>query len=225
MKKNKKDTLINSIIFKKYKIFKEIGKGSFGSVYEGENIINKEKVAIKVEEKNSPIHLLEYEANYLSVLRAPGFPKLISYGFNRNYKILIEELLGENFGQIMKIKNYKFNLKDISMMAIQIIDRIEYLHSKGIVHRDIKPENFLLGLNDKTFIYLIDFGISRKYMSSRGRHLKYSLTGKLFGTLRFASYNATRGVEHSRRDDLESIGYMLVFLSGQKLPWQHYDNK
>ena len=225
MKKNKKDTLINSIIFKKYKIFKEIGKGSFGSVYEGENIINKEKVAIKVEEKNSPIHLLEYEANYLSVLRAPGFPKLISYGFNRNYKILIEELLGENFGQIMKIKNYIFNLKDISMMAIQIIDRIEYLHSKGIVHRDIKPENFLLGLNDKTFIYLIDFGISRKYMSSRGRHLKYSLTGKLFGTLRFASYNATRGVEHSRRDDLESIGYMLVFLSGQKLPWQHYDIK
>ena len=99
------------------------------------------------------------------------------------------------------------------MVAIQAIDRIEFIHSKYVIHRDIKPENFLLGKDNKSIIYLIDFGMARKYKSSRtGKHLKYSLTGKLFGTFRYLSYNASRGVEQSRRDDLESIGYMLVFL-------------
>ena len=220
----KKDTLANKIIFKKYKLLNEIGKGSSGYVYSGENIITKTKVAVKLEERLSPDNLLQSEASFLSLLKAPGFPKIISYGINKKYNILIEQLLGENLEQVWAIIN-NFSIKDLAMMAIQIIDRIEYVHSKDIVYRDVKPKNFLLGLNDKTFLYLIDFGISRKYRSSRGKHLKYSLTGKFYGTLKFSSYNATRGVEQSRRDDLESIGYTLVFLSGEKLPWQDYELK
>ena len=220
----KKDTLANKIIFKKYKLLNEIGKGSSGYVYSGENIITKTKVAVKLEERLSPDNLLQSEASFLSLLKAPGFPKIISYGINKKYNILIEQLLGENLEQVWAIIN-NFTIKDLAMMAIQIIDRIEYVHSKDIVYRDVKPKNFLLGLNDKTFLYLIDFGISRKYRSSRGKHLKYSLTGKFYGTLKFSSYNATRGVEQSRRDDLESIGYTLVFLSGEKLPWQDYELK
>ena len=220
----KKDTLANKIIFKKYKLLNEIGKGSSGYVYSGENIITKTKVAVKLEERLSPDNLLQSEASFLSLLKAPGFPKIISYGINKKYNILIEQLLGENLEQVWAIIN-NFTIKDLAMMAIQIIDRIEYVHSKDIVYRDVKPKNFLLGLDDKTFLYLIDFGISRKYRSSRGKHLKYSLTGKFYGTLKFSSYNATRGVEQSRRDDLESIGYTLVFLSGEKLPWQDYELK
>ena len=214
-----KDKLKNSIIFQKYKLLNKIGKGSFGYVYEAENILNNTKVAVKLEEKISRFHLLELEASFLTSLKVAGFPKILGYGLNIKYYILIEELLGENLEEI-KSKIYQLRLKDLAMIAIQIIDRIEYLHSKGIIHRDIKPENFLLGLEDKTFLHLIDFGISKKYRSSRGNHIKYSLTGKLFGTLRFTSYNATRGVQQSRRDDLESIGYMLVYLSGYRLPWE-----
>ena len=214
----------NQIIFKKYKIDSKLGKGSFGFVYLGENIKDKTKVAIKFEEKNIKHHMLEQESYFLSLLKGVGIPEIKSYGYNKRYYILVQELLGENLNQLAKELNMvKFSIKDISMIALQIIDRLEFIHSKNIVHRDIKPENFLLGYENKKLIYLIDFGISRKYRSSRtGKHIKYNLTGKLFGTLRFLSYNATRGVEQSRRDDLESVGYMLVYLSGKSLPWQGY---
>ena len=103
---------------------------------------------------------------------------------------------------------------------------MEYIHSKNVVHRDIKPEHFLLGLENKAIIYLIDFGISRKYRSSKtGKHIQFSLIGQLFGTLQFISYNATRGVEQTRRDDMISVGYVLIHLSGTQLPWEHLSIK
>ena len=218
-----KDELKNKLIFKKYRLIKKIGKGSFGFVYSAENIKDKNmpKVAVKLEEKTRTFHLLEKESNFLLLLNGVGIPKLISYGYNSEYFILIQELLGENLNQLRKsLKIDKFNIKDIAMIALQVIDRMEYIHSKNVVHRDIKPENFLIGLENEAFIYLIDFGISRKYRSSKtGKHIQFSLTGKLFGTLKFLSYNATRGVEQTRRDDMISVGYMLIYLSGTKLPW------
>ena len=218
-----KDELKNKLIFKKYRLIKKIGKGSFGFVYSAENIKDKNmpKVAIKFQEKTRTVNILEKESNFLLLLNGVGIPKLISYGYNSEYFILIQELLGENLNQIRSSLNIdKFNIKDIAMIALQVIDRMEYIHSKNVVHRDIKPENFLIGLKNEAFIYLIDFGISRKYRSSKtGKHIQFSLTGRLFGTIKFLSYNATRGVEQTRRDDMISVGYMLIYLSGTKLPW------
>jgi len=206
------NTLKNRIIFQKYKFIKIIGKGAFGYVFKGINIQNSTDIAIKVEKKSSLFHFLEAECNFLSFLKGYGIPEIKSYGYSNNFYFLIEELLGTNLTQIYNTRK-TLSLKDITMVAIQAIDRIEFIHSKYVIHRDIKPENFLLGKDNKSIIYLIDFGMARKYKSSRtGKHLKYSLTGKLFGTFRYLSYNASRGVEQSRRDDLESIGYMLVFL-------------
>ena len=219
-----KDLLKNKILFKKYQLLSKIGKGSFGFVYSARNLKNNKKVAVKLEDRASKYHLLERESNFLSILKGVGIPEIMSYGLNNKYYIMVQELLGENLGDIMsKLRNSQFNIVDVSMIAIQVLDRIEFVHSKNVVHRDMKPENFLFGLEDKSFLYLIDFGIARKYRSSRtGKHIKYSLTGKLFGTLKFLSYNATRGVQQTRRDDLESIGYMLVYLAGKELPWQKY---
>ena len=224
-----KDELKNKLIFKKYRLIKKIGKGSFGCVYSAENIKDKNmpKVAVKLEKKTSTFHLLETESNFLLLLNGVGIPKLISYGYNFEYFILIQELLGENLNQIRKrLKIDKFNIKDIAMIALQVIDRMEYIHSKKIVHRDIKPQNFLIGLENEAFIYLIDFGISRKYRSSKtGKHIQFSLTGTAIGTIKFLSYNANRGVEQTRRDDMISVGYMLINLSGTKLPWEHLNIK
>ena len=108
------------------------------------------------------------------------------------------------------------------MLGIQMIDLIEWVHSKFILHRDIKPDNFVIGIGDKAHIvYVIDFGLSKKYWSSNtNTHIKFSINKKLTGTARYASVNALRGCEQSRRDDLEAIGYVLMYFLRGALPWQ-----
>ena len=211
-----------NLIFGKYKLTKIIGSGSFGFVYKGINIIDKKGVAVKVEKKDMGFNLLEKESYYLYNLKSIGVPEVVSYGFSGKYNILVQTLLGESLGKIFYKNNYHFPLKDICMFSIQILDRIEYVHSKYIIHRDIKPENFLIGNPDKYMIYIIDFGLSKKYKSSRtNKHVQFRLTKKFTGTARYASLNSIRGSEQSRRDDLEAIGYMLLyFFNGGKLPWQ-----
>ena len=210
------------LFFGKYKITKKIGSGSFGNVYQGINIIDKKKVAIKLERKDVGYNLLQKESYYLYNLKGIGIPEIISYGYSGNYNVLVQGLLGDSLGKIFFKNHNFFPLKDICMFTIQILHRIEYVHSKNLIHRDIKPENFLIGEPDKYMIYIIDFGLSKKYRSSRtNKHIQFKMTKKFTGTARYASINAVRGAEQSRRDDLEAIGYMLMyFLSKGKLPWQ-----
>ena len=106
------------------------------------------------------------------------------------------------------------------MIALQSIDRLEYIHSKFFIHRDIKPGNFVIGRNDPNIIYLIDFEYSHKYKSSRtGKHIRFKKLNLFCGSLGFSSINANGRYEQSRRDDLESLGYMLIFLATGTLPW------
>ena len=216
---SKYNELKNKVLFGKYRLDKIIGKGSFGCVFRGTNIKDNSEVAIKLEIKNLKDHLLELECDFLLLLKGYGIPDVKSYGRSGKFYALVLELLGINLKELKNSKK-NFSLKDLSMLAIQIIDRIEYVHSKYIVHRDIKPENFLLGYKNSSTIYIIDFGISKKYRSSRtGKHIRYSKTGKMFGTIRYCTYNASLGLEQSRRDDLESIGHMLIYLANGDLPW------
>ena len=210
------------LFFGKYRILKRIGCGSFGNVYKGINIIDKKYVAIKVEKKDEGYNLLQKESYYLYNLKGIGVPELISYGYSGKYNVLIQTLLGESLGKIFFKNSKRFSLKDICMFTIQILHRIEFVHSKCLIHRDIKPENFLIGSPDEYMIYIIDFGLSKKYKSSRtNKHIQFKLTKKFTGTARYASINAVRGAEQSRRDDLEAIGYMLMyFFNGGQLPWQ-----
>ena len=212
----------NHLFFGKFKILKRIGCGSFGNVYKGINIIDKKNVAIKVELKEKGYNLLQKESYYLYNLKGLGIPELISYGYSGNYNVLVQTLLGESLGKIFYKNGNFFPLKDICMFTIQILQRIEYVHSKYLIHRDIKPENFLIGDPDKYLIYIIDFGLSKKYKSSRtNKHIQFKLTKKFTGTARYASINAVRGAEQSRRDDLEAVGYMLMyFFKKGRLPWQ-----
>ena len=211
----------NSIIFKKYKIKSKLGEGAFGDVYKGSCIETNELVAIKVERKKILKPLLETEAFFLYSLRGFGIPEVLSFGRLKNYNVLVEPLLDKSLFDIFNENRRRLQLGDICMIGMQIIDRIQWVHSKNIVHRDIKPDNFLIGRKDPNVIYLIDFGLSKKFKSSTtGKHIKFGFTGKLTGTVRFASANALRGGEQSRRDDLESIGYMIIYFMRGKLPWQ-----
>ena len=224
MKNN--DELINKIFFKKYKILKKIGKGSFGMVYLGKAINLDKYVAIKFEPKNQADLILERETYFLYYLRGFGIPEVLTYGQNSKYNILVQTLLGSSINYIFHNYNKKFTMKDCCMLGIQMLDRLEYIHSKYIIHRDVKPDNFLVGYPDISVIYLIDFGLAKKYMSSRtGKHVKFCINKKWSGTSRFASANSLRGVVQSRRDDLESLCYILLYLMKGSLPWDNVYGK
>ena len=214
------------LIFNKYKIKSLIQASGFGLVFQGINVKENIPVAIKLEKKKSAFNILESEAYLLMNLKGYGIPKIITYGYHGLYNVLIEELLGLSIGDIFDSKRKTFNLKDICMIALQCIDRLEYIHSKFVIHRDIKPHNLVIGRSDPQVIYLIDFGLSRKYRSSRtGKHIQYKNIKLCYGSLLYLSINGNGGYEQSRRDDLESLGYMLIFLSTGYVPWLHLHNR
>ena len=216
----------NQLIFNKYKTKKLINQSRFSVVYEGINLKNDESVAIKFEERNKE-HLLEAESFFLLNLKGFGIPKVISFGKNKFYNILIEEFLGPSLYHLWDFTNFTkqsdMKVYNVCMIALQALDRLEYIHSKNIIHRDIKSSNFLIGRNNNEIIYLIDFGFARKYKSSRtGNHIKFSNIRWVFGSTLYCSINANKGYEQSRRDDLESLGYMLVYLALNYLPWSNF---
>jgi len=208
----------------RYEIGKKLGAGCFGEVYKGVNQQTKEEVAVKFEDisSHSGTIQLETEARILDALRKPtqpqGFAQLFWNGKEGDVYCLVMECLGKSLEDRVQGCNGSLNVKTTVLVADQVLRRIEYLHSKGIVHRDIKPENFMWGVREKQHhLYLIDFGLSRKYYDKKHCPEKHSLS--LTGTARYASLNAHRGIEQSRRDDLEAIGHMLIYFLRGSLPW------
>ena len=220
---SKQDPYINKLIFSKYLIRKKIGKGSFGIVYQGVNTSTNEKIALKVEkrEKNQQ-GTLENEAMRLVYLQGEGIPKVYCYGNNQSHNLLVEELLGKSLEDIFNSFGKPFSLKTVCVLGIEMIKRIQSIHQKYYIHRDIKPDNFMTGRgeNEKN-IYIIDFGLAKKYYSvSKAQHIKFTTGKHLIGTARYCARNAHRGYEQGRRDDIESIGYVLMYFLLGVLPWQ-----
>ena len=210
----------NKLIFKKYKPIKKLDCGSFGNIYSVIRLEDKNVFAMKTEKKYQKNEFLESEAYYLFTLQGGfGIPKLITYGQTKNYKILIETLLDKSLYTMFISKEKKCNIIDACLIGIQILERLEWIHSKNIVYKDVKPENFLIGIDDPNVIYAVDFGLCKKYRSSKtGKHLLPKYTRKFSGTVAYASINALIGKETSRRDDLISLGYMLIILLERNIP-------
>ena len=218
--------LKDKIIFGKYKVIEFISKGSFGGVFLAKNIKTEKLYALKAENKTCKNPLLQKESFILFNLKGLGIPSVIAYGYFGQYNILVQSLLGKSIERIRLENNKKLNLKDVCMIAIQTLERIEFVHSKDYIHRDIKPANFLVGNPDSYLIYLIDFGNARKYRSSRtGKHITNDKKNKIFGSALFLSINAFKGYEQSRKDDLESLGYMYIYLASGYLPWNNIKYK
>lgn len=213
---NSMDIIINN----KYKIESLIGEGSFGKIFKAANIITDEKVAIKIEKKQDR-SILKYEANILIRCKEiKGIPRIKSYGVEQNYNYMIIELLGKSLEDLKIENNGKLDLKTVIVIGIEILNILENLHTKGIIHRDLKPENILSSDSATTNYHLIDFGISKYYLDSSGMHKPLISGKKLIGTLRYSSLNVTMGIEASRRDDLESLGYIFIHLLKGALPWE-----
>ena len=226
MKNNIAKTFKSKLIFGRYNIKYLIAKGAFGEVYLGTNILDNKQYALKIEKANKGESMLKKEAYTLLLLKGPGLPSVITFGLSGRYHILVENLLGKSIYNIWLENNKKFNLKDTCMFAIQALERIKYVHSKNYLHRDIKPANFLVGNPDKSQIFLIDFGNARKYRSSRtGKHLSFNKNNRIYGTPQFLSLNALKGIEPSRKDELESLGLVIIYLYQGFLPWSNLKPK
>jgi serine/threonine protein kinase len=214
------------LINNKYVLGKPLGVGSFGEIYVGidktlPNNSPDKLVAIKLESRNRDIQLLPSEANIYRYLykENKGVPKIYWSGIQDDYNVLIIEMCGPNLENLLSICDHHFTLKTVLILAQEIIRKIQYVHSRGVVHRDIKPENFLLGLHNNE-IYIVDFGLCKFFKNSDNSHIPLTSNKKLVGTVRYTSLNGHKGYELSRRDDLESIGYMLIYFIKGKLPWQ-----
>ncbi|KAI5060028.1 hypothetical protein GOP47_0025056 [Adiantum capillus-veneris] len=207
----------------RYRCCYKIGSGSFGEIYGGIDVETNEKVAIKLETAKAQHPQVFYEADIYKVLQGGmGIPSVRWTGAVANFNVLVLDLLGPSLEDLFIFCNRKFSLKTVLMLADQMLNRIEYVHSKSLLHRDIKPENFLMGTGDRANqVYLIDYGLAKKYRDPLSHsHISYREDKDLTGTARYASVNTHLGIEQSRRDDLESLGYVLLYFLEGSLPWQ-----
>jgi len=207
------------MIANKYEILEKITEGSFGTIVKAKNVRTNELVAIKMELKTEKQNSLKNEArvyNYLG--KQNGFPHLKWFGTTDTYTYLVINLLGSSLTQYTK-KYTNLSLKTTIKMGIQIIELIRCLHDKLMVHRDIKPDNFLFGLDKCTNkLHLIDLGFCKRY-DYDGKHMSETRINTLVGTANFVSLNVHKGLEPSRRDDVESCLYVMLYMFTGKLEW------
>lgn len=209
------------VINKKYKLIEKIGEGSFGLIYKGQNIRTNEYVAIKIETINSNIRLLKNETTIYQYLNnTNGIPEVKWFGKDNNNYYMVLKLLGLSL-QTIKKKSGRFSLITTLKLGTNILILLKTIHDKGLIHRDVKPDNFLLDINNKSNnIYIIDFGFCKSY-KKENQHVPFKYTHNLIGSQMYASINAHNLKELSRRDDLESLGYMLIYFYLGSLPWEN----
>ena len=219
------------LINNKYKIVGQLGSGAFGSIYKGENIRTKECVAIKIEPLDANLKLLKNESsiyNYLKKYNFSGIPQLKWYGLDTKNYYMVINLLGDSIQSYIE-KNGKLGLHDTLVICKKMLETMKFIHDNGLIHRDIKSDNFLFGLNvDGTVniekVYLIDYGFCRPYKTLDDEHIENISLNNIIGTPNYISVNVHNLNQPSRRDDIESVIYIIIYMLLGNLEWESVKN-
>ncbi|XP_055604583.1 tau-tubulin kinase homolog Asator isoform X2 [Uranotaenia lowii] len=217
------------VVKERWKVLKKIGGGGFGEIYEGQDLITREQVALKVESARQPKQVLKMEVAVLKKLQGKEhICRFIGCGRNDRFNYVVMQLQGRNLAELRRSQaRGAFSLSTTLRIGLQILRSIESIHSVGFLHRDIKPSNFAIGrlpCNNRK-IYMLDFGLARQYTTGTGEVRCPRAAAGFRGTVRYASLNAHKNREMGRQDDLWSLFYMLVeFVTGQ-LPWRKIKDK
>lgn len=215
---------------RRYRLEERLGGGAFGEIYSGMDTESGTPVAVKLERVDAEHPQLTYEARiYKQLANEPGIPQLFYIGREGNYNVLVLERLGSNLETLLNLCGRRFTLGTVLNLADKMLQLVQKVHDAGFVHRDIKPDNFVTGLKEKgedDELYIIDFGLSKCFWDPvKDEHIAFRNDKHLTGTARYASIGNHRGLEQSRRDDLESLGYVLLYLLRGELPWQNQKGK
>lgn len=206
---------------KKLEVVKQLGKGAFGSVALMMDPEDKNEYAVKTESITADVPQLSYEFKVYRYLRnIEGVPLAYMFWQSEGMSHMAMQCLGPSLEKFLQQITQWDVVNWIFPQSLRIL---EQLHKKDFLHRDIKPENLLTGLNglkDRK-VYLVDFGLCKRYRTSGAQHIPYKEGKRLTGTIRYASTHTHLGEEQSRRDDLQSLGYVMIYLIRKKLPWMN----
>ncbi|CAF0802552.1 unnamed protein product [Rotaria sp. Silwood1] len=221
-KNNERLQILSSIINDRFEILKRLGSGSFGEVFLAKDMTTNLLCAIKTERSDSKHPQLRIEQQiFLRMENCTGYPSMIALIEEKGFIILAMDLLGPSLEDLLNFCQRKFSKKTVLMLIDQAILRIQHMHEQSLIHRDLKPDNFLMGRKQKAnILHVIDFGLCKQYRDPITRiHIPLAYGKNLTGTARYASIYTHQGCEQSRRDDLESLIYILIYLSRGELPW------
>ena len=213
---------MDEIVGESFRLLRKIGQGSFGRIYVAEHIVTKKLYAVKLEDSDSRFPQLLFESRIYTIMSGcTNVPRLHHHCVDLNYNIMVVDLLGKSIEGMLDLVHRRMSLKTVLMLAEQMISSVEFFHKKNYIHRDLKPDNFVMGTGkNANKLFIIDYGLAKKYRDQNTlQHIQYSDGKSLTGTARYASINALRGVEQTRRDDMEALGYVFVYLLKGSLPW------
>lgn len=213
---------MEKVVASRFRLIKKIGAGSFGQIYISEDLKTHKRLAVKLESSKNQSPQLSYESKLYNTFEGCcSVPRLYFYGSEGHYNVMAIDLLGKSLEDLLNENKNHLSLKTVLMLTDQMISCVEFIHNKNYLHRDIKPDNFVMGTgSNSNKVFIIDFGLSKRYRDQfTHQHIPWIDGKSLTGTARYASINTLRGIEQSRRDDMEALGYVWIYLLRGSLPW------